>query len=138
MGIDEKGRKGKLKLKKERYRCRYCNKKLGDRGDLILHESDHYNPNSLEIRRSSPVPLNPDVSDSEWSPLKSTMHPNARHGVELSDQEFDTLVGARKKKKKDPVFDSLLKKKKRSKKEKKEKKKRKNEKGTCRAAAKAR
>merc|ERR1711874_23728 len=90
--------------------------------------SDHYNPNSLEIRRSSPVPLNPDVSDSEWSPLKSTMHPNARHGVELSDQEFDTLVGARKKKKKDPVFDSLLKKKKRSKKEKKEKKKKKKKK----------
>merc|ERR1711874_707386 len=107
--------KGKLKMKKERYRCRYCNKKLNDRGDLILHESDHYNPNSLEIRPSSPAPA--DVSDSEWgSPLKTTMHPNARHGVELSDQDFDTLVGRKKKrtKKLDPVFDSLLKKKKKS------------------------
>ena len=69
---------------------------------------------SLEIRPSSPVPLTADVSDTEWSPLKTTMHPNARHGVELSEQDFDTLVGRKKKrtKKLDPVFDSLLKKKK--------------------------
>jgi len=121
--LDDKTKKNKLK---ERFRCRYCNMKLDDKGELILHESDHYNPNSSCFLGNK--------TDADGSPIKSQkIHPNARHGVEFVETEdFDVLLGRKKKRsKKVPIFDSfdnLLKKKKRSKKDKKDKKKKKKSK----------